>query len=845
MRELEELKKDILAIKRTLYSHEKRLRMLEGRPATHVQKHVEKAEKPEHEAVEKEQPKSSIKSKVLKWSGISLLVSIVASVLLSWIDGVSVIAGIIALLSFIVLIVASIMSDSGSADESEDSKEQSTDDADEKTSVEPTEHKPVPKQRPKDIEALLGGSWLSKIGMFVLILGVGYFLKYSFDKGWIPPVLRVVMGLTGGIVLLILAELSERKEYHIYSRTLAGGGALLLYITVFAANVFYSLIDYYTSILASAVITIAVMILALRYMSGVICAFGLVGVYLMPYIVGISAASKVFLLIYFTIINAGLFVLMRKLPIAYIYAMYIIGAYLAPAVIGLKLELLTWLFIYYVLLNIMITYLAQRWKAGLWGVLIGGFIMPSIGLANMQVDYNIYLLYTFVTAMIFAYAYYRSDNLNSVIPYFLTIVAGPVVFYSKYHVGFTSVFVLLVLALTTLLAIIKNSKLMAYLIIGWAMIVPTVMIKIRDYKPEFLWYIVAVSIVYVILSHVKDWKYMDLVGAIPAYLFIFALLPKDNLLNTLAIAVIIYGTYLISNIERLHRPEHLDLAIISGACNTILFTILSYVILTEYNLADYRGLTVFLIAFMNAVLSIYLFKRLNIQVSELNSFVDHKRPVIVYGGITLALLAIAVPIQFAETVTTITWLTMSVLIIWLAGRFNLTKLLVAGIAFYIMSIYRFFAYDWARINPHEAFVTPVSFIFLYIIILTFFVASILLKIRRLFGGIAGGTGLVLIFGYITYETVQYFDDFLTRIMTITLLWAVYASILIFIGFKKNIKWLRLFALILFLITLLKLFLYDIWQLERIFKILAFVGLGVMLLAASFLYSKFKMMWTGD
>ena len=41
------------------------------------------------------------------------------------------------------------------------------------------------------------------------------------------------------------------------------------------------------------------------------------------------------------------------------------------------------------------------------------------------------------------------------------------------------------------------------------------------------------------------------------------------------------------------------------------------------------------------------------------------------------------------------------------------------------------------------------------------------------------------------------------------------------------------------IVIAKLYLYDVWRLERFYRISAFVGLGVLLLAASFVYSRFR------
>ncbi|WP_205944086.1 DUF2339 domain-containing protein [Pedobacter sp. HDW13] len=56
---------------------------------------------------------------------------------------------------------------------------------------------------------------------------------------------------------------------------------------------------------------------------------------------------------------------------------------------------------------------------------------------------------------------------------------------------------------------------------------------------------------------------------------------------------------------------------------------------------------------------------------------------------------------------------------------------------------------------------------------------------------------------------------------------------------KNKKHLRIGAMVLFGITLIKLFVYDIAYLSTISKTIVFVSLGILLLIISFLYNKYK------
>lgn len=74
---------------------------------------------------------------------------------------------------------------------------------------------------------------------------------------------------------------------------------------------------------------------------------------------------------------------------------------------------------------------------------------------------------------------------------------------------------------------------------------------------------------------------------------------------------------------------------------------------------------------------------------------------------------------------------------------------------------------------------------------------------------------------------------------LSILWGVYALFLISVGIWKKKKHLRIGAIALFAVTLIKLFTYDISHLETISKTIVFVILGILLLIISFLYNKYK------
>ncbi len=70
-------------------------------------------------------------------------------------------------------------------------------------------------------------------------------------------------------------------------------------------------------------------------------------------------------------------------------------------------------------------------------------------------------------------------------------------------------------------------------------------------------------------------------------------------------------------------------------------------------------------------------------------------------------------------------------------------------------------------------------------------------------------------------------------------WALYSIILMIVGIIKRYKPIRLLALILFGVTIFKVFFVDLSYLKGFPRILSFIILGVILLVAGFLYNKYR------
>jgi len=78
---------------------------------------------------------------------------------------------------------------------------------------------------------------------------------------------------------------------------------------------------------------------------------------------------------------------------------------------------------------------------------------------------------------------------------------------------------------------------------------------------------------------------------------------------------------------------------------------------------------------------------------------------------------------------------------------------------------------------------------------------------------------------------------IARDFTYSALWMYYGALLMFVGFWKRSAFVRWQALVLIAITIFKVFIYDVWQLERGYRIVSFVILGILLLVISFAYQR--------
>ncbi len=92
-----------------------------------------------------------------------------------------------------------------------------------------------------DMESVIGKNWTSWVGAIVVVLGVCFFLKYAWDQGWLvlPPAARVWMTIAAGAGSIAAGQWLGRKSMRVLSASLMGLGLAVSMAGCFAANALF------------------------------------------------------------------------------------------------------------------------------------------------------------------------------------------------------------------------------------------------------------------------------------------------------------------------------------------------------------------------------------------------------------------------------------------------------------------------------------------------------------------------------------------------------------------------------------------------------------------------------
>lgn len=136
------------------------------------------------------------------------------------------------------------------------------------------------------IEAFVGGRVMLVAGIVVVLCGLAFFLKFAFDRNWIGPPMRIALGAALGATALIAGERIRRRGLVAFGHALMGGGLGALFLTNFFAAVRYGLFERPLAFAIAAGITALAAWLAVVRNAPLLAHLGFFGGFLAPAMLG-------------------------------------------------------------------------------------------------------------------------------------------------------------------------------------------------------------------------------------------------------------------------------------------------------------------------------------------------------------------------------------------------------------------------------------------------------------------------------------------------------------------------------------------------------------------------------
>jgi uncharacterized membrane protein len=155
-------------------------------------------------------------------------------------------------------------------------------------------------------EFAVASQWLLRIGLLLVLVGVGFFLKYSIDNGMLPPAARSVLAACAGLSMLTAGTRLLSGNYKLIGQGLLGTGTATLYFSVFAASSMYQLMSIEAGFALMTIVTILAGFISVRFDSRLTAVFGVFGGYLTPIMLSTNTVNYPGLYGYLLVLGCGI-----------------------------------------------------------------------------------------------------------------------------------------------------------------------------------------------------------------------------------------------------------------------------------------------------------------------------------------------------------------------------------------------------------------------------------------------------------------------------------------------------------------------------------------------------------
>lgn len=683
------------------------------------------------------------------------------------------------------------------------------------------------KERNPDLEKFIGENLINKLGILILVLGISFFVKYAIDKDWITEPARVGIGILSGALVMAIAH-KLKKNYAAFSAVLVAGAISIFYFTIYLAFHEYQLFTQTVAFSIMVVITAFSTLVSVSYNRQELAVLSLIGGFSVPFMLSTGEGNYLVLFTYIAILNIGI------LGVSY-FKKWKIATILA--------------FIFTTLLYVV-------WLL----ISIGKPEFSHIGaLAFATVFYFIFSI-TIVLSNL------RSKEKFATIEY-LVLLANTFFFFGmgmlilrNLEANFTGLFTLLLAVYNLVYATILYKKFgleknAVYLFIGLALtfVTLTVPIQFEGNHITLFWAVEAVLLLWLfqkskinsfkggaivvqvlaVISLLIDWMryvYSEDLSIVLNPLFVAGLVVVASLFLT---HKLLQKETSITESNRIKKPKAHQTIVLIAAILVAYFT----GILEIHHQAN-QLISNSASAFSLSITYHFVFISFLLYSSQVLKKEKTTKTVMIVGIVSVFFYLIQFYDLPSREIVENFVETTNIQFAFIFHYLILGCLVYFGIQFYRKTNLLF------NTKPQHIKLLPWLFVFAVV-----FVLSNEIMVHSLYFLNSVDTAELSIRFPSSLENMYDKNNFVnnqvgiakTQIVKIgyPILWGIFSFVFLIIGIKKEWKNLRIIALSLLGITVLKLFMYDIKNVSETGKIIAFILLGILILGISFVYQKIR------
>ena len=670
-----------------------------------------------------------------------------------------------------------------------------------------------------DLESFIGTNLISKIGILILIIGVGIGAKYAIENQLVSPLTRIILGYITGVVLLV-TSLRLRTKYESYSAVLLSGGLAILYFITYFGYAFYGLFPQLVAFGLMVVFTIFSVVAAISYNRQVIAIIGLVGAYAVPFLLSSGSGDVQTLFTYMAIINVGIMLISVQKYWKYLFysafsmTWIIFCSWFADGIydhfsIGLLFSFIFFLIFYVTFLSYKLVQREEFKRPDIFLVLSNSFIFYGLGCVLLsEHDYEQYLgLFTL---------------LNAIIHFGVTGLV-----YSQKLADRNLFYLASGLVLTFLTMAIPVQLDGNWVTLLWGA-EAVLLFWIGRTQQVAIYEKMAYPIIFLaFFSLFQDWE------TVPKY--DFSKHPYTVLFNTTFLTGLLVSLGL-GFIAYLYHNDRYEKPATKEWVRSIMTYTIPIMFLTAFYMTFHFEISMYWDKlFKNSVLELQIDNQLK-RKTDYDLRIFKQIWLINYTALFFTILSFVnfkwirnKYLGFANVgINLITVLTMLTTSLYLCVELREAYILQTDAEYFNRGM----MYHFIRYITYGFLAALVYATYSYL-------KDNLLELRLTqFLGIFIHAVVLVVISYELVHWMEILGSNQSDKLALSILWGLYALLLVVLGIWKKEKLLRLAGIGLFAITLVKLFFYDIAHLNTISKTIVLVSLGVLLLIISFLYNKY-------